>query len=303
MNIGDKIRHISSGTTGVITKLGHHTLYWKVTSIGPEPVPGVNLNSIQKTNPLLVGKTYELIKENKMKLTSKQKQLVKEYARKLTSESTESGLMVFGRTRLDNNSIEDMIDETDYYGEWNSREGYWLFPEEESAYDALEAALEMEFSRRGINARFEGIFENKKIKEDMRSIGPMLKKGFNFQSLNPKDVVKYKGKDYEVTHVGNDHCFIKFGPVVKKITNIRDISPVKVKALEESKVINENNTYTMISALREIVDDLLLSTELLIDNNYGKLEHKEFKDAWYKSSNEFEKKFRNIIKNLMKAGK
>ena len=71
----------------------------------------------------------------------------------------------------------------------------------------------------------------------------------------------------------------------------------------ESKTINENNTYTMISALREIVDDLLLETELLIDNKYGQLEHKEFKDAWYKSSNEFEKKFRNIIKNLMKSGK
>jgi len=71
----------------------------------------------------------------------------------------------------------------------------------------------------------------------------------------------------------------------------------------DAKTINENNTYTMISALREIVDDLLLETELLIDNKYGQLEHKEFKDAWYKSSNEFEKKFRNIIKNLMKSGK
>lgn len=69
----------------------------------------------------------------------------------------------------------------------------------------------------------------------------------------------------------------------------------------KKKVIKESNTYTMISALREIVDDLLLSTELLIDNKYGRVDHKEFKDAWYKSSNEFEKKFRNIVKNLIKS--
>lgn len=71
----------------------------------------------------------------------------------------------------------------------------------------------------------------------------------------------------------------------------------------ESKIIKENNTYTMISALREIADDLLLNTELLIDNHYGKLDHEQFKNQWYKASNAFEAKFKTIIKNLMKAGK
>ena len=59
----------------------------------------------------------------------------------------------------------------------------------------------------------------------------------------------------------------------------------------------------MISALREIADDLLLNTELLIDNHYGKLDHEQFKNQWYKASNAFEAKFKTIIKNLMKAGK
>jgi hypothetical protein len=70
----------------------------------------------------------------------------------------ESGLMVFGKTNLDNNKIGDWLDDSDYTAEWNAREGYWLFPEEEDGYDALEAELEKAFVKARINARFEGIF-------------------------------------------------------------------------------------------------------------------------------------------------
>jgi hypothetical protein len=67
-----------------------------------------------------------------------------------------SGLIVQGRTQIDNNEIQDMIDETDYYGVWNDKEGYWFFPEDESTFSYLEADLDVEFDKRGINARFEG---------------------------------------------------------------------------------------------------------------------------------------------------
>lgn len=73
---------------------------------------------------------------------------------------------------------------------------------------------------------------------------------------------------------------------------------------ESKKPIKESaNTYTMVSALREITDDLLLQTEMMIDNQYGKADHKQFKALWYKTANEFERKFGTIIKSLMKAGK
>ena len=70
----------------------------------------------------------------------------------------ESGLMVFGKTNLDNNKIGDWLDDSDYTAEWNAREGYWLFPEEEGNYDELEMELEKAFAKARINARFEGIF-------------------------------------------------------------------------------------------------------------------------------------------------
>lgn len=79
-------------------------------------------------------------------------------ARDARTDFDGTGLVVVGRTTLDNNAIQDMLDETDYYGVWNGREGYWFFKEEEENFDALEIELEKEFAQRGINARFEAQF-------------------------------------------------------------------------------------------------------------------------------------------------
>ena len=71
--------------------------------------------------------------------------------------SEKSGIMVFGKTPIDNNAIGEFIEEEDYYAEWN-KEGFWFFPEQEDLYDGLEKALDSEFNKRGIDASFEGIF-------------------------------------------------------------------------------------------------------------------------------------------------
>ncbi len=82
--------------------------------------------------------------------------------------------------------------------------------------------------------------------------------------------------------------------------NEHEISLIKeyIKKIADSKIKLENN-YTMVSALREALDDLLMQTEMLIDEEYGKLSHKDFKRAWYNISESFEKIFKNIQKNLM----
>jgi hypothetical protein len=79
---------------------------------------------------------------------------------------SESGLMVFGRTPLDNNAIGDYLDETDYYATWNAEYGYWFFPEQEKFYDELENELSQDFNKLGIDARFEGIF-SESLSEDI----------------------------------------------------------------------------------------------------------------------------------------
>jgi len=80
--------------------------------------------------------------------------------------------------------------------------------------------------------------------------------------------------------------------------NKKEISLIKeyIKKITSPKL--ENN-YTMISALREALDDLLMKTEMLIDSEYGKSSHKDFKRSWYNISETFEKTFKNIQRSLM----
>jgi hypothetical protein len=85
---------------------------------------------------------------------------VKLFEHYIKESSQETGLMVTGRTSADNNKIGDIADDLGYHAEWNHREGYWLFPEEEDMYDELEAELEKAFIKKKVNARFEGIFES-----------------------------------------------------------------------------------------------------------------------------------------------
>lgn len=95
---------------------------------------------------------------------------LKEYS----SEGTEgSGLMIFGKTPIDNNAIGEFLNDPDgeaYYAEWNPKGGFWFFPEEESLYDDLERALDSEFNQRGINARFEGIFMESLNEDDWMQV-------------------------------------------------------------------------------------------------------------------------------------
>ena len=73
------------------------------------------------------------------------------------------GLIVTGRTQVDNNAIGEVLDDLDLHGIWDVMEGCWFLPEDESTYDDLEEMLEQEFATRGINARFEGIFDDQNI--------------------------------------------------------------------------------------------------------------------------------------------
>ena len=76
-------------------------------------------------------------------------------------DDTREGLNIFGRTQIDNNEINNVLEELGLYGEWDAKAGSWFLPEEEENYDALEEMLEQEFARREINARFEGVFSDR----------------------------------------------------------------------------------------------------------------------------------------------
>ena len=78
----------------------------------------------------------------------------------VTESNNETGLMIIGRTRKDNNEIGEVLDDLELHGEWDMREGFWFLPEEEDMLDELEMMLDKEFTKRKINAIFEGVFES-----------------------------------------------------------------------------------------------------------------------------------------------
>ena len=130
----------------------------------------------------------------------------------------ESGLIVVGKTQLDNNAIGDIVEKEGYYAEWNPREGYWFFPEEEDLYDGLEKELDMQFAKRDINARFEGVFNmgESSVNED----APILAGG--------------KIKDnYAVSHFG--------------FTDAPSIPNRKSKAMDYKQLYNEAKNYNQFA--------------------------------------------------------
>lgn len=63
IKVGDKLKHKLTGAEMVVTKVNGNNLTTKFTSVGNLKTSKVG--DINKTNALLVGKTYDLIKENK----------------------------------------------------------------------------------------------------------------------------------------------------------------------------------------------------------------------------------------------
>lgn len=78
----------------------------------------------------------------------------------LRESKEETGLMIKGRTRSDNQKIDDILDDLDLYAEWDAKEGYFFLPEEEDMFDELEMMIQKEFDKRNVNAHFEGVFES-----------------------------------------------------------------------------------------------------------------------------------------------
>ncbi|MBV5347536.1 hypothetical protein JZU46_04895 [bacterium] len=72
--------------------------------------------------------------------------------------ATTTGLQLYPRTREDSNVISSIIEDSDFYAEYNSQYGFFFFPEEEENYDDLEWQLDELFSDKNVNYRIEGIF-------------------------------------------------------------------------------------------------------------------------------------------------
>jgi hypothetical protein len=112
-----------------------------------------------------------------------------------------TGLIVVGRTQIDNNEIGDVIEDLGYYGVWNSRERYWFIQEDESTLSYLEADLDKEFAKRDINARFEAQFDEDGIDYDDENFSDPLIDGEedlfeNYKNMNKNILTAKNYKDF-----------------------------------------------------------------------------------------------------------
>lgn len=125
----------------------------------------------------------------------------------------ESGLMIKGRTRDDNQKIDDIIEDLGLYAEWNAREGYFFLPEEEDLFDGLEKMIQKEFDKKDVNAYFEGVFENV-IREEFK---PSIGKG-SVYALE----VKKSYKTVILTQDNGQKVVVSKEDIPKLIQNLKD---------------------------------------------------------------------------------
>lgn len=84
--------------------------------------------------------------------------LNRNYKHNLKLKIMKTGLQVTPKTREDARVINEAIANSDFYTEYNSEFGFYLFPEEEENYDELEAQIDNLFDGLNVNYRIEGVF-------------------------------------------------------------------------------------------------------------------------------------------------
>ena len=75
------------------------------------------------------------------------------------SDLEDSGLNVIPKDQIHANKLQDALEDSGLYGEWNPREGYFFFPEKEDGYDQLEMAIQELMDDYNIQGYIEGVFE------------------------------------------------------------------------------------------------------------------------------------------------
>jgi len=75
------------------------------------------------------------------------------------SDLEDSGLNVIPKDQIHANKLQDALEDSGLYGEWNAREGYFFFPEKEDGYDQLEMEIQELMDDYNIQGYIEGVFE------------------------------------------------------------------------------------------------------------------------------------------------
>ena len=225
------------------------------------------------------------------------------------NEATETGLMVVPRTNADANKIKKWVDSSDMHGEWNAREGYFLFPEEEDGFDELEKELTRELDELGVNYHIEGVFESNKSKQqDMTKI-KLFENYFNETAPSPRHFTSpdYVGPEFAKKASDEDVQLLvklkgeKLKMHDKHVRPIEDqiaklMKKYSIKGIDES--INEAASGDLIEKMDKALEDfeetlgdlefywgqLSIAADKIGKAMAGGDDSKEMRQAWYRAS-------------------
>ena len=112
------------------------------------------------------------------------------------SDMDETGLNVRPKDQIHANMLKDALENSGLYAEWNAREGYFFFPEEQDLYDQLEMEIQNLMDENNIRGYIEGVFEESLNEERTFTTNPNikeLKKGMTVRVINSKKHVSGPG--------------------------------------------------------------------------------------------------------------
>lgn len=177
---------------------------------------------ILKSKSILENKTLTDKYQGRPEVQAKVKDLKKAKTNESYGSSNDfggPGLIVVGKTRKDNDLIDQATEESGFYGIYNTQEDYWFFPEEggQATIDKLENELEKIFIKKGANVRYEAQF-NESIKEGIGMFNDPI--GYEKPKPNPKDQIftkKFVNTSDVKGHAGYIYDIFKNGVKIKTI--------------------------------------------------------------------------------------
>ena len=137
------------------------------------------------------------------------------------SDLEDSGLNVIPKDQIHANKLQDALEDSGLYGEWNPREGYFFFPEKEDGYDQLEMAIQELMDDYNIQGYIEGVFEESLNENN-------LLRQTNLSSEEYQKAKKLKGfnaDDY--TFSSDNNLYVKKSSLEERIDTIQEAKKKK----------------------------------------------------------------------------
>jgi len=102
------------------------------------------------------------------------------------SDMEDSGLNVTPKDQRHASKMVSALEDSGLHAEWNAREGYFFFPEEEDRYDQLEMEIQDLMDENNIQGYIEGVFEESLKEEDNRKHALLRVEPRNYEAMIDK---------------------------------------------------------------------------------------------------------------------